>query len=299
MRETQPYAILCLVASSLLMVWTPPVLASVVTDFNHAERCKNSLYMGTPPRGYLSHALKKVCQRYEDKPRYVTLYDPQKRIPVYSAYIFKKTDGEKTVDMPWMFEPQLSSDKGSSNMEAFPQSAKMHKNFEDTQAILEDYADVVQYERVLLNPDEHQSDPEDKAATYTLTNVVPQLREFSTGPWAKHKDTLRRRLNNFCRGTAYMITGVTTSGHMIRRDNLDRVAVPEHLWTAYCCPDHDRNAPYAERYKFPAYAAFGLNDRVNNHMQELSISDLQRFLKNHMEVDKNFQIFYNDCIPDS
>lgn len=96
-----------------------------------------------------------------------------------------------------------------------------------------------------------------------------------------------------------MITGVTTSGHMIRRDNLDRVAVPERLWTAYCCPDFDRNAPYVERYKFPAYAAYGLNDRVNNHVQELSLNELQKFLKNNMDVDKNFQIFYNDCVPDS
>lgn len=102
MRETQPYVNLC-----LLLVWTPLVLASVVTDFNHAERCKDTLYMGTAPRGYLNRGLKKICQRYEDKPRYVTLYDTQKRIPVYSAYTFKKTDGGKTADIPWMFEPQV------------------------------------------------------------------------------------------------------------------------------------------------------------------------------------------------
>lgn len=82
--------------------------AGVVGDFNHVERCKDSLYMGTPPRGYLSNSLKKICQRYEDKPRYVTLYDPRKHVPIYSAYIFKKSDGEKKVDFPWMFEPQVS-----------------------------------------------------------------------------------------------------------------------------------------------------------------------------------------------
>nr|ACI69947.1 Endonuclease domain-containing 1 protein precursor [Salmo salar] len=157
--------------------------AGVVEDFNHVERCKDSLYMGTPPRGYLlSNFLKKLCQRYEDKPRFVTLYDPHKHIPVYSAYTFKKSDGEKRVDFPWMFEPQLASEKGSSNMEPFPQSSShMHMNFEDSQAVLEDYADVVQYERGHLNPDEHQADPLDKASTYTLTNVVPQIREFNIG----------------------------------------------------------------------------------------------------------------------
>lgn len=81
--------------------------ATVVLDFNHVERCKDSLYMGTPPRGFIDTKLKKICQRYADKPRYVTLYDPQKRIPVYSAYTFKKTEGDRRVDYPWMYEPQV------------------------------------------------------------------------------------------------------------------------------------------------------------------------------------------------
>uniref|UniRef100_A0A087XS83 Si:dkey-85k7.10 n=1 Tax=Poecilia formosa TaxID=48698 RepID=A0A087XS83_POEFO len=172
---------------SVVMVLTSVALqgvqAGVVSDFNHAERCKDSLYMGTPPRGYLSNAFKKICQRYEDKPRYATVYDPRRHIPIFSAYTFKKSDGEKKVDFPWMFEPQqqLASEKSSSNMEPFPQSTSMHMNFEDTQAVLEDYADVVQYERGQLNPDEHQADPLDKASTYSLTNVVPQIREFNLG----------------------------------------------------------------------------------------------------------------------
>lgn len=85
--------------------------ATVVQDFNHVERCKDSLYMGTPPRGFVDTKLKKICQRYADKPRYVTLYDPSKRIPVYSAYTFKKTEGDRRVDYPWMYEPQVSVSK--------------------------------------------------------------------------------------------------------------------------------------------------------------------------------------------
>ena len=61
----------------------------------------------------------------------------------------------------------------------------------------------------------------DKASTYTLTNVVPQIREFSTGPWAKHKETLRRRLNNYCRGTVrlFRLTGFTDSSQLLARSN--------------------------------------------------------------------------------
>lgn len=289
---------LAAVVAVLTCVWLPGVQAGVVGDFNHVERCKDSLYMGTPPRGYLSTSFTKICQRYEDKPRFVTLYDSQRHIPIYSAYTFKKSDGEKQVDFPWMFEPQLASDKSSSNMEPFPQSTSMHMNFEDTQAVLEDYADVVQYERGQLNPDEHQADPLDKASTYSLTNVVPQIREFNIGPWAEHRDLIRKRLNNYCRGKAYVVTGVTTSGHTIRRNNLDRVAVPEYLWSAYCCTEFDQNAPYFVRYKFPVFAAYGLNDRVNNHMVEVPLKNMEKFLKGRMDVDKNFQIFYSDCVPD-
>lgn len=84
------------------------VQAGLVEDFSHAERCKDSLYMGTPPRGYVSSSFQKICLKYENKPRYVTLYDPQKRIPIYSAYKFKKSDGKTMGDFTWMFEPQVS-----------------------------------------------------------------------------------------------------------------------------------------------------------------------------------------------
>uniref|UniRef100_A0A672R1G0 Si:dkey-85k7.10 n=1 Tax=Sinocyclocheilus grahami TaxID=75366 RepID=A0A672R1G0_SINGR len=188
--------------------------AGVVDDFSQVDRCKDFLYMGTPPRGYLSTSLKKICQRYVDNPRFVTLYDPKKHIPIYSAYTFKKSDGEKRVDIPWMFEPQLATEKGSSNMEPFPQASLMHKNFEDTQAVLEDYADVVQYERGQINPDEHQADPLDKAATYTLTNVVPLIREFNFGPWSTQSH-ISVHLSVRCHGLIFKYAlAVTASRHM-------------------------------------------------------------------------------------
>ncbi|CAL8241533.1 unnamed protein product [Merluccius merluccius] len=295
------------VAHLLLLLLLPLLLlqgshAGVVGDFNHVERCQDSLYMGTPPRGYLG-SFAKICQRYGDRPRYVTLYDNSKRIPVYSAYTFKKSDGEKTVDFPWMFEPQLASDQGSNNMEPFGPSSSSSSssatavNLLASQALLEDYTDAVQYERGQLNPDGHQADPLDKASTYTLTNVVPQSREF-TGPWARHRWLIRQRLNNFCSGRAFVVTGVTTAGSTVRRGNVDRVAVPDYLWSAYCCVDFDRNAPYSERYKFPTFAAYGLNDQANNQVVEVPLKTLEKFLRGRMAVDRNFQIFYSDCVSE-
>ena len=75
-------------------------------------------------------------------------------------------------------------------------TAYLHMKFEDSQAVLDDYLDVVLYERGHLNPDQHQSDPYDSAATYILTNVVPEIREFNIGPWPEHEERIRVRLNN-------------------------------------------------------------------------------------------------------
>lgn len=182
-------------------------------------------------------------------------------------------------------------------MQPFPQN--LHGSFSDAQAVLEDYSDTVEFERGHLNPDEHQAHPDDKAATYTLTNVVPQVREFNIGHWKRHEHVIRRRLNNYCRGTAYIVTGVTTSGRMIRKYNIDRVAVPTYLWSAYCCVDYDRNAPFDERSKFPAFASHGLNEKGRSEVVEMSVQQLEDFLKRNTFVDKRFQIFFENCEPNN
>lgn len=191
---------------------------------------------------------------------------------------------------------QLSTTSETGEMQSFPQGY-MHQNFEDAQAVLEDYTNAIAYERGALNPDEHQGDPDDKAATYTLTNVVPQVREFSVGPWKAQEHAVRRRLNNYCRGTAYVITGIVPSGNHIRRYNMDRVTIPAYLWSAYCCIKYDHNAPYDERYKFPAYAHYGPNEKDSNQVLELSVKKLEDFIKKSTIVDKNFQLFLDDCVP--
>lgn len=172
----------------------------------------------------------------------------------------------------------------------------MHMNFEDAQAVLDDYTNAIFYERGTLNPDQHQDESDDKAATYTLTNVVPVVPDFNNRVWNEQEHVVRKRLNNYCRGTAYVVTGITTSGKMIRRENMNRVAVPAHLWSAYCCVDYDHNAPYNERYKFPSFAHYGLNEE-NKEVVEISVQKLKEFLRKTTFVDQNFQIFVGDCVP--
>ncbi|XP_028287569.1 endonuclease domain-containing 1 protein-like [Parambassis ranga] len=272
------------------------VMAGAEVQETLSSECKQFLYMGTVPRGIEGQPFKKICQYYEGKPRFITLYDTFTHVPIYSAYTFKRSDGYKKADVPWMYEPQLSMASGSREMQQLPPE-NVHKSFEDAQAVLDDYSDTVIFERGQLNPDEHQANPADKAATYTLTNVVPQVREFNIGPWKNHEHTIRRRLNNYCRGTAYVVTGVTTSGHMVRRHNINRLGIPTYMWSAYCCSDFDHNAPYDERSKFPASAAYGLNDKENNKVQEMTVQQLEDFLKKVTFVASSFQIFYDNCAP--
>lgn len=55
---------------------------------------------------------------------------------------------------------------------------------------------------------------------------------------------------------------------------------------AYCCTDYDQNEPY----KFPVFGAYGLNDRVNKHLVEVPVKNLENLLRGRIDVDKNFQI---------
>lgn len=84
----------------------PPVVRGRVEEELSPE-CRQFLYMATPPSGLLHHSLHFICQRYNKKPRYVTLYNTMDHIPIYSAYTFKRTDGDKCMDVPWMYEPQV------------------------------------------------------------------------------------------------------------------------------------------------------------------------------------------------
>ncbi|XP_072544881.1 endonuclease domain-containing 1 protein-like [Salminus brasiliensis] len=267
--------------------------ASVEESF---RECSRFLYHQKPPQGVRQLGLHIICQRFEGVPRYATLYDPARRIPLYSAYTFIGSNGEKMDSYPWMYEPQLSSASETGNMQPFPQTGVGLEHLEETQAVLADYTDALNYERGQLTPDQHQARDGDKAATYTLTNVVPMTKEFLRNHWEPYLDTVRQRLNNYCRGMAYIVTGITTAGLTLRRDNAKRVTIPKHIWSAYCCPDFDPGVPYDIRYKFPSFAAYGLNDALDNYVNEVSSKSLEALVKREMPVDQNFQLFHSNCI---
>ncbi|XP_071772359.1 endonuclease domain-containing 1 protein-like [Centroberyx gerrardi] len=288
----------CLLSFPLLMA-TTLVGASVSNSFRD---CSHFFYMQTPPAGIRGTGVKRICQRYQDKPRYATLYDSSRHLPLYSGYIFKKSDGKRRMDTPWMYEPQLASDDVSGDMRGLPLSddtLTLSPLIEESQAVLDDYTDAVEYERGTLNPDQHQAEPDDKSSTYTLTNVVPLITDFLDTSWNPYLDIVRRRLNNFCHGKSFMVTGVTVSGATIQRDNKDRLAIPKHLWLAYCCPRFDRNSPYEVRFMFPSYGGYALNEQTGHSVVEVPLKTLESFLKSHTDMDSNLAIFYKGCVSEN
>ncbi len=62
---------------TVLLVFLCFLLVSVRSEVqkDFSPECREFMYMGTPPRGLENRSLKKICQRYNGKPRYVTLYD--------------------------------------------------------------------------------------------------------------------------------------------------------------------------------------------------------------------------------
>lgn len=132
-------------------------------------------------------------------------------------------------------------------------------NVVESQAVELDYINS-SFSRGHLNPSLHHRSHEDRCSTFTLTNVVPQEAGSNDGPWEVLEQTVNRTLSAFCLGEAYVVTGVIPYRSGERWLKNHRVAVPEYIWSAYCCPAYNSSLPEALRGTFPTYAAVGRND---------------------------------------
>lgn len=135
----------------------------------------------------------------------------------------------------------------------------LDQNVVDSQAVEPDYINST-YSRGHLNPSLHHHSHEDRASTFTLTNVVPQKKGSNDGPWELLEQSVNRSLSAYCLGEAYVVTGIIPyqdDEHWLKNH---RVAVPEYLWSAYCCPRYNNSIPQQLRDMFPTYAAIGRND---------------------------------------
>ncbi|KAM7417633.1 hypothetical protein PAMA_017326 [Pampus argenteus] len=229
----------------------------VIGELNqNFSQCLDFFYKGTPPQGICAAGYEPICQRYKNQYRFATLYHRQYRAPLYSAYILSPADGKRP-NATWMYEPQLAFSRASPEMKPF--HIPVDQNVIESQAVRQDYKNS-NYTKGHLNPSMHQKTKEDREATFTLTNIVPQQAGSNSGPWNILENDMLRKSKAFCKGPMYVITGALPyeyEAHWLK----NRVSVPEYMWSAYCCPSYSDTLPESMQPFFPTYAAVGRNDR--------------------------------------
>ncbi|KAM6923958.1 endonuclease domain-containing 1 protein-like [Xenentodon cancila] len=237
-----------------LLLWLSVlVIGEVGRDFSN---CLGFFYNEIPPTGISAAGYQPICQRYKNQYHFATLYRRQHRAPLFSAYRPSSADGKRP-ESTWKYEPQLAFSHASPEMKAFSKS--VDQNVAESQAVLKDYRNS-SFTKGHLNPSMHQRTAANRAATFTLTNIVPQHKGSNSGPWSVLESKVLRKYKNFCQGSMYVITGVIPYKSAEARWINDRVSVPEYMWSAYCCPAYRSDLPDSEQQFFPTYAAVGRND---------------------------------------
>lgn len=240
--------------------------SEVVTSFT---RCPKFFYDQTPPNdGLRPTNATRICQVYANKYRFATLYDRNRRIPVFSAYIYKPGNGSRSDS--WFVEPQLINETYHKYME---EEASIIKDYNITsaeiglsQAIDADYRDAVGLDRGHVCPSGHQSGNDNKWATFTLTNIVPQDTEFNQGSWHDYEEETMPEKTQGC-DTTYVITGAVPGNRYISNG---RVNVPSHIWSAACC--------LVGKKPIKAWGAIAKNERNNDRVKVIDLVELENRL---------------------
>ncbi|KAK6471582.1 endonuclease domain-containing 1 protein-like [Huso huso] len=248
------------------------LLVSLVALSSDAEvvssltTCKSSFYKGQIPKNIATNNHVRICQLLNNKYHYATLFDKEKRVPVYSAYVFKS--GNNSERPLWYYEPQVSDPSSSekSMLEYKPGSGV--KN----QATDEDYQDATAYKYTKghVNPFSHNSG-DGATATCTYTNVVPQLSNFNNVIWSAHETNLANILKGRCQvpNTPYVIVGAYPStDKFIGVDK--KVNVPEFMWSAFCCADKNNKGILS--------GAYWAKHESDSTVYQISMSDLEKKL---------------------
>lgn len=225
-----------------------------VADVGNFTECLQFFYRSRPPKGLVGTP---ICQRYLDQLRFASLYSRSRRSPWFSAYLYTVPAGKRPSTF-WKYEPQLADQGADGNMVRFP-LGPVDQKVVASQGVELDYINS-SYSRGHLDPSLHHQDHDSRTATFTLTNVVPQKEGSNEGPWELLEKFVNSTLSTFCLGEAFVVTGVIPyrgDDHWLGNR---RVAVPEYLWSAYCCPHYNRSLPEQLKEAFPTYAAIGRND---------------------------------------
>ncbi|XP_066040603.1 endonuclease domain-containing 1 protein-like [Chamaea fasciata] len=254
--------------------------SEVVTPF---ASCPQFFYVGAIPNDVLQPLNPAyICQRYSNSYHFATLYDKEKRIPVYSAYKYKP--GSLKRPHTWSFvEPQLIGNNSFKEMERawvlIDQYNFTLDQIKVSEAVLEDYENMTGLDRGQLSPSGHQDTTDSKTATFTLTNVVPQDSSMYTGWWNTYETQIMHKYSTNCTITC-VITGAVPGNTYIVEGRVNR---PSHIWSAACCLVGTQ----------PGRAWGSIADNDVNRGEILSLGDLEDRLTTLYNRHKNFTQFKN------
>ncbi|XP_054843833.1 endonuclease domain-containing 1 protein-like [Eublepharis macularius] len=258
-----------------------PGNAEVVTSFE--ETCPQFFFKETPPGiGLEPTHPARICQRYKNQYRYATLYNKDKRIPVYSAYIYNPGTAKRPNN--WMVEPQLVDlslqPEMTSEGALLQKSRATQAELWNSQAILKDYKNLTNYNRGHLNPNSHQPDLDAKKSTFTLTNIVPQFIKLNGGTWNNYEQQTMMSNTQGCKETFALVGAVPGNNYIAR----GRVNKPSHLWSAACC--------FIDNNHIRSWAIIATNDK--DVVEQLTLGQLEEKLA-ELYNRNGISLFHSDC----
>ncbi|XP_074394786.1 endonuclease domain-containing 1 protein-like [Zonotrichia albicollis] len=255
--------------------------SEVVTPF---DSCPQFFYAGIPPNDALNpNNPAWICQHFSNSFRYATLYDIDRRIPVYSAYKYQPGFGNSP-HLWWFVEPQLINPAYSKDMATEMYIEKTYhitlQQIGQNQAITQDYQNLQGLDRGQLCPIVHQSGDYNKTATFTLTNIVPQNSILLEGAWKEYEKKTMAQNTQGCT-TTYVITGAVPGDNYISNN---RVNVPSHIWSAACCLGDEK----------PTKAWGAIAENNMNEVTVISLGELEEELSK-LYPGKTVTLFDDAC----
>ncbi|XP_053354844.1 endonuclease domain-containing 1 protein-like [Clarias gariepinus] len=245
---------------------------------------------------------KMICQRWKHEYRFATLYDTERRIPVFSAYTFFEDLKTKRSKI-WKIEPQLENIEEYKKKKEMVDSREVENNANIThQAVDLDYKDrevnKTVYTRGHVFPCNYAASQDQADSTFTLTNVAPQSN-VSNWNWEKQvEQPMLHNITNICRinqnQKVYIVTGVIPGDERLnikRNDkNIEKgINIPSHFWSAFCCTSKNNNTKLISRAYIAELGIFKRRcttiDKLN---EQLTIEYRKR---KSLKEDEYFSVF--------
>uniref|UniRef100_A0A3Q4FZ09 Uncharacterized protein n=1 Tax=Neolamprologus brichardi TaxID=32507 RepID=A0A3Q4FZ09_NEOBR len=225
--------------AALLLLSVFPTETKVVAS---VEDCKEFFLQQTPPHipGILEGGIildqnryKLIRQTLNNTRTFVTLYDTQNKIPVFSAAKYRGGAGGKRPKNKWMIEPQVSVNRSMYFPKDILNPTLNEFDFKNNQG----------FDRGHLFPNSYGSTLIEKRSTFTLTNIVPQIGNFNQGSWNRMENCVKCVLNEYCLNNNEKIEGFVVTGALPSNNSLNnKINIPSVLWSAFCCYSHRQNS---------------------------------------------------------